>query len=92
MLSAIAKPFGWLMLVLYNFFNDYGIAIFAFALIVRLILLPFSIVMGSDNRAIEVPPFLVFLIIIKIALQCKTPVACGKRGAKRAECVGIPNS
>ena len=42
MLSAIAKPFGWLMLVLYNFFNDYGVAIFAFALIVRLILLPFS--------------------------------------------------
>lgn len=42
MLSAIAKPFGWLMLVLYNFVHDYGIAIFLFALIVRLILLPFS--------------------------------------------------
>ena len=42
MLSAIAKPFGWLMLVLYNFFNDYGVAIFAFALVVRLVLLPFS--------------------------------------------------
>lgn len=42
MLSAIAKPFGWLMLVLYNFFRDYGVAIFAFALVVRLVLLPFS--------------------------------------------------
>ena len=42
MLSAIAKPFGWLMLGLYNFFSDYGIAIFAFALVVRLVLLPFS--------------------------------------------------
>lgn len=42
MLSAIAKPFGWLMLVLYNFVHNYGIAIFLFALIVRLILLPFS--------------------------------------------------
>ena len=42
MLSAIAKPFGWLMLFLYNFVNDYGIAIFLFALIVRLILMPFS--------------------------------------------------
>ncbi len=42
MLSAIAKPFGWLMLVLYNFFKDYGVAIFAFALVVRLVLLPFS--------------------------------------------------
>ncbi len=42
MLSAIAKPFGWLMLFLYNFVNDYGLAIFLFALIVRLVLLPFS--------------------------------------------------
>jgi len=42
MLSAIAKPFGWLMLFLYNFVHDYGVAIFLFALIVRLILLPFS--------------------------------------------------
>ena len=42
MLSAIAKPFGWLMLVLYNFVNNYGLAVILFALIVRLILLPFS--------------------------------------------------
>ncbi len=38
----IAKPFGWLLLVLYNLTHSYGIAIFLFALLVRLILLYFS--------------------------------------------------
>ncbi len=38
----IAKPFGWLLLFLYNLTNNYGIAVFLFALLVRLILLYFS--------------------------------------------------
>ena len=38
----IAKPFGWLLLTLYNFVGNYGIAIFLFALVVKLILLPFQ--------------------------------------------------
>lgn len=42
MLDAIAKPFGWLMLFLYNLVNNYGIALILFALIVRLILMPFT--------------------------------------------------
>ncbi len=41
MLNAIAKPFGMLMLWLYEFLNDYGLAVILFALIVKLILLPF---------------------------------------------------
>ena len=38
----IAKPFGWLLLTLYNLVNNYGVAIFLFALVVKLILLPFQ--------------------------------------------------
>lgn len=38
----IARPFGWLLLNLYNLTGSYGIAIFLFALLVRLILLYFS--------------------------------------------------
>ena len=38
----IAKPFGWLLLTLYNFVGNYGVAIFLFALVVKLILLPFQ--------------------------------------------------
>ena len=41
MLNAIAKPFGMLMLWLYEFLNNYGLAVILFALIVKLILLPF---------------------------------------------------
>jgi len=41
MLDAIAKPFGWLLLWLYEAINDYGLAIIAFGLIVKLILWPF---------------------------------------------------
>ena len=40
MLNAIAKPFGMLMLWLYEFLNNYGLAVILFALIVKLILLP----------------------------------------------------
>ena len=38
----IAKPFGLLLLWLYNLVNNYGVAIFLFALVVKLILLPFQ--------------------------------------------------
>lgn len=41
-MSTIAKPFGWLMLTLYNFVNNYGLAVILFAIIVRLIMLPFT--------------------------------------------------
>ena len=42
MFNAIAKPFGMLLLWLYNLVGNYGIAIFLFALVVKLILLPFQ--------------------------------------------------
>ena len=38
----IAKPFGWLLLTLNNLVGNYGIAVFLFALVVKLILLPFQ--------------------------------------------------
>lgn len=41
-MDLIAKPFGALLLFLYEFTSNYGIAIFLFALIVKLVLLPFS--------------------------------------------------
>lgn len=41
MLNFIAKPFGMLMLWLYDVLKDYGLAIILFALVVKLILLPF---------------------------------------------------
>ena len=40
MLSAIAKPFGILLLWLNKMVGNYGLAIFLFALVVKLILLP----------------------------------------------------
>ena len=43
MLDAIAKPFGWLMLQLYNLTNNYGVAVILFALVVKLIMLPFQL-------------------------------------------------
>lgn len=42
MLDAIAKPFGLLLLWLYNLVGNYGIAIFLFTLIVKIIMLPFQ--------------------------------------------------
>ncbi|MCD8100262.1 MAG: membrane protein insertase YidC [Oscillospiraceae bacterium] len=42
MLTTIAKPFGWLLMWLYDLFGSYGWALIVFALIVRLILLPFQ--------------------------------------------------
>lgn len=43
MLQTIAKPFGWLLLKLYELTGNYGIALILFALGVRLIMLPFSV-------------------------------------------------
>ncbi|MCD7934509.1 MAG: YidC/Oxa1 family membrane protein insertase [Oscillospiraceae bacterium] len=42
MLDIIAKPFGILLLWLYNLAGNYGAAIFLFALVVKLIMLPFQ--------------------------------------------------
>ena len=38
----IAKPFGWLLMALNNLVGNYGVAVFLFALVVKLILLPFQ--------------------------------------------------
>ena len=43
MLQTIAKPFGWLMLWLYNLTGNYGVAIILFALVVKIIMLPFQL-------------------------------------------------
>lgn len=43
MLDAIAKPFGKLMLWFYNWTGNYGVAVILFALVVKLILLPFQL-------------------------------------------------
>jgi len=42
MLTTIAKPFGVLLMWLYEFCGNYGLAVILFALIVKLILLPFQ--------------------------------------------------
>ena len=42
-MDIIAKPFGALMLFLYNFVGNYGVAVILFALVVKLILLPFQL-------------------------------------------------
>lgn len=41
MLKAIAKPFGWLLMWLYEFTGSYGWAIILFGVLVNIILLPF---------------------------------------------------
>ncbi len=43
MMEIIAKPFGWLLLWLNDLVGNYGIAIFLFALLVKLIMLPFQL-------------------------------------------------
>lgn len=43
MMELIAKPFGMLLLWLNNLVGNYGVAIFLFALLVKLIMLPFQI-------------------------------------------------
>lgn len=42
MLTTIARPFGMLLLWLYDFVGNYGLAVILFALIVKIILLPFQ--------------------------------------------------
>ena len=42
-MDVIAKPFGWLMLQLYNWTGNYGVAVILFALVVKLIMLPFQL-------------------------------------------------
>ncbi len=42
-MSIILKPFAWLLLVFYNLVSNYGIALFLFALVVKLILFPVSL-------------------------------------------------
>lgn len=41
MLDAIATPFGWLMMRLYELTDNFGWAIILFAIVVALVLLPF---------------------------------------------------
>ena len=41
-MSIITVPFSWLLMFLYNLVNNYGLAIILFALVVKLILLPFG--------------------------------------------------
>ena len=38
----ITKPFGWLMMALFEFTKNYGLAVILFALVVKVILLPFQ--------------------------------------------------
>ena len=42
MLSSIAKPFGWLLMFLYELVANYGVAVILFAIVVKIILLPFQ--------------------------------------------------
>ena len=42
MFDAIARPFGMLLMFFYTLFNNYGVAIIFFALIIKAILLPFQ--------------------------------------------------
>lgn len=42
-MNIILKPFAWLLLMLHNIFGSYGLALILFALIVKLILFPFSL-------------------------------------------------
>ena len=42
MFEFITKPFGWLMMILFEFTKNYGLAVILFALVVKVILLPFQ--------------------------------------------------
>lgn len=42
-MGIILKPFAWLLLFFYNFFNSYGIALILFAVIIKLILFPVTL-------------------------------------------------
>ena len=47
-MSIITVPFSWLLMTLYDMFQNYGIAIILFALVVNLILTPF---MGKSKQS-----------------------------------------
>ena len=47
-MSIITVPFSWLLMTLYNLFENYGVAIILFALIVNVILTPF---MGKSKQS-----------------------------------------
>ena len=42
-MQIIMTPFSWLLLAFYNLFDNYGIALILFAIVVKLILFPFSL-------------------------------------------------
>ena len=42
-MDIILRPFAWLLLLLYNFVNNYGVALFLFAILVKVILFPLSL-------------------------------------------------
>ena len=42
MFNAIAQPFGWLLMTIYDFVNSYALALLLIAVIVKIILLPFQ--------------------------------------------------
>lgn len=42
-MQIILTPFSWLLTAFYNFFDSYGIALILFAIVVKLILFPFSL-------------------------------------------------
>ena len=49
-MGAIANLFGYLLNFLYNIFNNYGIAIIVFSVILRIILIPVTI---SQQKSIK---------------------------------------
>ena len=42
-MNIILKPFAWLLLTFYNLFENYGLALILFAIVVKIILFPFSL-------------------------------------------------
>lgn len=42
-MNIILKPFAWLLLVFYNLFENYGLALILFAIVIKIILFPFSL-------------------------------------------------
>ncbi len=54
-MSFITVPFSWLLLQLYYLFNNYGVAIIMFAVVVKLIMLPFQ--MKSKRSMMRVTRF-----------------------------------
>ena len=42
-MGIILTPFAWLLMVFYNFFQSYGLALILFALVIKLVLFPFNL-------------------------------------------------